>query len=146
MTEANAKSEMLEYNRQIIEEFRTNGGKVGGRFEGAPLLLLTTIGAKTGTSRTNPVTYMPDGERLIIIASNAGSDDSPAWYYNLLAHPQVTVEVGTETFEATAIVLQGEERNQIYARNAERAPMFAQYQANTTRLIPAVALERSKTV
>src|ERR1700694_5331988 len=97
-----------DYNRQLIEEFRANRGKSGGPFEGRPLLLLTTTGARSGQRRTTPMMYVPDGQRLLVIASNAGAPSHPAWYYNLVAHPQVSVEVGRETFDATATVTEGE--------------------------------------
>ena len=133
-----------DWNRQTIEAFRSNGGKVGGMWEGRPLLLLTTTGARSGQRRTNPVMYLADGDRLLIFASKGGAPGNPDWYYNLLAHPQVTVEVGTETYEATASVLSGEERDRLYARQAELYPQFADYQARTTRKIPVIALQRRK--
>jgi deazaflavin-dependent oxidoreductase (nitroreductase family) len=102
---------MSDWNTPIIEEFRTNGGKVGGPFEGAPLLLLTTTGAKSGQRHTTALTYLPDSDRLIVFASNAGASTNPAWYHNLVADPQATVEVRTETFNVTAIVITGEERD-----------------------------------
>jgi len=133
---------MNAWNRQIMEEFHAQGGKVGGPFEGVPLLLLTTTGARSGKRRTSPVGYMPDGDRLIIFATRGGLPTNPDWYYNLVAHPEVTVEVGTETFDVTAVVLTGEERDQLYARQVEHAPVFAEYQAKTTRKIPVIALHR----
>ena len=131
-----------DWNRKVIEEFHANRGKVGGPFEGANLLLLTTTGAKSGQRHTTPLVYLSDGDRMIIFASKAGAPTNPAWYHNLLAHPQATVEVGTETFDVTASVITGKERDQLYARQSERMPQFAQYQSNTTRLIPVIALER----
>lgn len=131
-----------EWNRANIEEFRANGGKVGGQFAGAPLLLLTTTGARTGQRRTSPVMYLQDGERLLVFASKAGAPTNPDWYHNLRANPTVTVEVGTETFEARATVLSGEERDRFYARQATLYPGFAEYQQKTSRVIPVVALER----
>ena len=131
-----------DWNRRVIEEFRANGGKVGGQFEGAPLLLLTTTGAKSGQRRTTPVMYLPDGNRLIIFASKAGAPTNPDWYHNLVAHPQATVEVGTETFDITAVVATGEERDRLFARQAELYPGFANYQARITRQIPVITLER----
>jgi deazaflavin-dependent oxidoreductase (nitroreductase family) len=131
-----------DWNRRVIEEFRANGGKVGGQFEGAPLLLLTTTGAKSGQRRTTPVMYLPDGNRLIIFASKAGAPTNPDWYHNLVAHLQATVEVGTETFDITAVVATGEERDRLFARQAELYPGFANYQARITRQIPVIALER----
>lgn len=131
-----------DWNQAIITEFRANGGKVGGQFAGAPLLLLTTTGARTGQRRTTPVMYNTDGDRLLIFASKAGAPTHPAWYHNLVAHPMVTIEVGTETFDAAATVLHGEERDRLFARHATQYPGFAEYQAKTTRTIPVIALER----
>lgn len=131
-----------DWNRQIIDEFHANEGKVGGPFKGASLLLLTTTGAKSGQRRTTPLAYLPDGKRMIIFASKAGAPTNPDWYHNLVAHPEVTVEAGTESFEATATVVTGEERDRLYAIQAERAPNFGEYQAKTSRLIPVIALER----
>jgi deazaflavin-dependent nitroreductase family protein len=133
---------MNDWNKQIIEEFRGNEGKVGGPFKGAPLLLLTTTGARTGISRTTPVMYLPDGDRLIIFASKAGAPTNPDWYHNLVVHPKASVEVGTETFDVTATVLTGKERDQLYAKQATLYPGFADYAAKTTRQIPVVALQR----
>ncbi len=137
-------ADMNDWNRQTIEAFRANGGKVGGMWEGRPLLLLTTTGAKSGRRHTTPVMYLHDGDRLLVFASKGGAPANPAWYHNLLAHPEVTVEVGTETFEATATPLTGEERDRLYARQAELYPQFGQYQARAARKIPVVALERRK--
>lgn len=137
-------SEFDEWNRKVIEEFHANGGKVGEQPNGAALLLLTTTGAKSGKRRVNPLAYTTDGDRLVIIASKGGAPSSPDWYYNLLAHPQVTVEVGTETFEATAQVVTGEERDTLYAKQAAIMPNFAEYQQKTTRKIPVIVLERHK--
>lgn len=131
-----------DWNQAVIAEFRANNGKVGGQFEGAPLLLLTTTGAKTGRRLTSPVMYNTDGDRLLIFASKAGAPANPAWYHNLVANPRVTLEVGAETFDATATVLHGEERDRLFARQAAQYPGFAEYQANTTRTIPVIALER----
>src|ERR1700730_11092178 len=113
---------MNDFNQQIIQEFRANGGKVGGRFQGAPMLLLNTRGAKSGDERTIPVVYLPDGDRMLVFASKAGSPTNPGWYHNLVAHPDTTVEVGTETIPVTAVVLTGEERDRLYAKQAERMP------------------------
>lgn len=135
-------AEMNDWNRKIIEEFHANGGKVGGPFEGAPLLLLTTTGAKSGERRTTPLVYMPEGDHMVIFASKAGAPTNPDWYHNLIAHPQVTVEAGTETFNAVAVVITGEERDRLYAQQAARNPGFAEYQTKTTRKIPVIALER----
>jgi deazaflavin-dependent oxidoreductase (nitroreductase family) len=133
-----------DWNRSTIEEFRANGGKVGGMWEGKPLLLLTTTGAKSGQRRTNPMMYLRDGDRLLVFASKGGAPTNPDWFNNLLAHPHVTVEVGPEAYEATATILSGEERDRLYARQAQLFPQFADYQARTTRKIPVIALERRK--
>lgn len=132
-----------DWNSGIIEEFRANGGKVGGPFEGAPLLLLTTTGAKSGKQRTTPLAYLAENGRMFIFASKAGAPTNPDWYHNLLAHPQVTVEVGTEQFPAKAVVVEGAERDQIYAIQAQRMPGFAEYEKKTTRQIPVVELVRN---
>lgn len=131
-----------DWNQKIIEEFRANGGKVGGQFEGAPLLLLTTTGAKSGRRITTPVMYNTDGDRLLIFASKGGAPTNPAWYHNLVANPTVTVEVGAESFQAKASVVSGEERDRLFNRHAQQYPGFAEYQRNTTRTIPVVALKR----
>jgi deazaflavin-dependent oxidoreductase (nitroreductase family) len=133
-----------DWNRQTIEAFRATGGKVGGIWEGRPLLLLTTTGAKSGQRRTTPVMYLPDGDRLLVFATKAGAPTNPAWYHNLIAYPEVTVEVGTETYEATATPLTGEERDRLYAKQASLYPQFGEYQARATRKIPVIALERRK--
>ncbi|HZR40990.1 MAG TPA: nitroreductase family deazaflavin-dependent oxidoreductase [Ktedonobacteraceae bacterium] len=127
------------WNRQVIEEFRANKGKVNG---GNSLLLLTTTGAKSGKQRVNPLAYTTDGERLVIIASKGGAPSNPDWYYNVVAHPDVTVEVGGETFEARATVVEGAERDKLYAKQAAIMPNFAEYQEKTTRKIPVIVLTR----
>lgn len=130
-----------DFNQQIIDEFRANRGRVGGYFEGARLLLLTTTGARTGTPHTTPVGYLPDGgDRILVIASAGGSARHPDWFRNLVAHPQVTVESGTFTYEARAEILTGEERDQVFARAVEADAGWAAYQEKTTRVIPVVAL------
>jgi deazaflavin-dependent oxidoreductase (nitroreductase family) len=131
-----------DWNKAIIDEFRANGGQVGGRFAGRTLLLLHTIGAKSGQERINPVAYVADGDRLVIIASKAGAPTNPDWYYNLLANPLVTVEVGTETFQVRAVVAAEPERTRLYAKMVEMMPGFAEYQQKTTRIIPVVVLTR----
>jgi deazaflavin-dependent oxidoreductase (nitroreductase family) len=133
-----------DWNRQTIEEFRANNGKVGGYWEGKPLLLLTTTGAKSGQRHTTPTMYLRDGDRLLVFASKSGAPTNPAWFHNLIAHPQVTVEVGPETYEAHATVLKGEERDRFYAKHAKLYPQFKDYQEKTTRKIPVIALERLK--
>ena len=135
-------ADMDDFNTRIIEEFRANQGRVGGQFEGAPVLLLTTIGAKSGKRRVNPMMYKPEGERLFVFASKAGADTNPDWFHNVIANPNVTVEVGEDTIEMTATVVEGAERDRVYAEQAELYPGFAEYQAGTERIIPVVALDR----
>jgi deazaflavin-dependent oxidoreductase (nitroreductase family) len=135
-------AERNEFNRGIIEEFRANGGKVGGMFAGRPMVLLTTTGAKSGKSHTTPLVYLEDNGRIYVIASMGGAPNNPAWYHNLVANPSVTAEVGAETFEAQAEVMTGAERDRLYARQAELLPAFAEYQQKTTRQIPVIALNR----
>jgi deazaflavin-dependent oxidoreductase (nitroreductase family) len=137
-----AVRDFRERNRQVIEEFRASGGRVGGNYAKRPLLLLTTVGAKSGKPYTTPVMYLRDGERLAIFATHGGSPTHPDWYHNLVAHQTVTVEVGTETFEALASPRTGAERDELYARQSELYPQFAEYQQRTTRKIPVVILER----
>jgi deazaflavin-dependent oxidoreductase (nitroreductase family) len=131
-----------EFNRGVIEEFRANQGRVGGPFEGAPMMLLTSTGAKSGQARTSPVVYTRDGERFVIVASKAGAPTHPDWYHNLVANPEVIVEVGEDTFSARAVVTAGDERARLYEAHAALMPNFAEYARNTTREIPVVALER----
>ena len=133
---------MTDWNAAIIEEFRTNEGRVGGQFAGAPMLLLTTTGRRSGTKRTNPMMYLADGDRLLVFASKGGAPTNPDWYRNLVADPHVTVEVGTDKYEAHAIVVSGEERDRLYAEQSRRYPGFGEYQRNTSRVIPVVALVR----
>lgn len=136
-------SEMNDFNKQIVEEFRANEGKVGGMFEGKNVLLLTTIGAKSGAERLSPLVYTRDGDRYVIAASMGGAPKNPAWYHNLKANPKVTLEVGTEKFEATATVIADRaERDRLYAGMVAHAEGFADYEKNTDRLIPIVVLER----
>ena len=134
--------DLNEFNRNLIEEFRANGGKVSGMFERSPLVILTTTGAQSGQLRTFPVVYTRDGERLVVVASKGGSDQNPAWYHNLVAHPTVTVELPDETYQARAVVVEGDDRDRLYRAHADRMPQFDEYQAKTARRIPVVALER----
>ena len=127
--------EWNEGNRTVIEEFRANGGKDG-------IILITMTGAKTGKPYTIPLNYTRDGDRLFVIASKGGSPTHPDWYHNLLAHPDVTIEEGSETFPAHAIVAAGEERQRLFDMQAVRWPFFAEYQKNTKRQIPVVIFER----
>ncbi|MFM9105079.1 MAG: nitroreductase family deazaflavin-dependent oxidoreductase [Chloroflexota bacterium] len=136
------KEQLLAWNRQIIEEFRANGGKVGGPFEGAPIVLLHTTGAKSGLDRISPLVAHVDGGRVYVFASKAGAPTNPDWYNNLLADPNVTVEYGTETYPAKAVVLDPAARDEIYDIHAARFPNFREYQENTTRRIPVIELVR----
>jgi deazaflavin-dependent oxidoreductase (nitroreductase family) len=129
-------------NERVIAEFRQKGGRVGGNFAGAPLLLLHTVGARSGQPRINPMMYLEDGDAFIVFASKAGSDRNPDWYWNLLASPDVTVEVGTQTIKVHATELIGAERDTKFGIQAERYPGFAGYQQKTSRVIPVVKLER----
>lgn len=135
-------SDPNNFNEDIIKEFRANGGKVGGYFANASMLLLTTTGAKSGQPRTNPLVYTTDGDRMIIMASKGGAPTNPAWYHNLVANPIVTVERGTEQFQARATVSEGSERQRLFDQMAGQMPGFAEYQTKTTRQIPVVILER----
>jgi deazaflavin-dependent oxidoreductase (nitroreductase family) len=135
-------SERNDWNRRVIEEFRANGGQVA-QFGAMLLVLLTTTGAKSGRSHTTPLACLEDGDRLVVFGSKAGAPSHPDWYHNLVANPQVTVEFGSEKFAATAVVTAGPERDALYARQAERAPVFAEYQAKTERQIPVVALVKA---
>ena len=137
-------AEVNDWNKKIIEEFRANGGKVGGNFEGRTLLLLHTKGAKSGEERINPVAYTTDGDKLVVIASKGGAPVNPDWYYNIVAHPHLTVEVGTETFEVDAAVTEEPERSRLYDKMVEVMPGFADYKAKTTRQIPVIVLTRPK--
>ncbi|MFJ6634318.1 nitroreductase/quinone reductase family protein [Streptomyces sp. NPDC091376] len=131
-----------DFNQQVIKEFRANRGRVGGYFEGARLLLLTTTGARTGAPHTTPAGYLHDGgERVLVIASAGGSPKHPDWFRNLLADPRLTVEDGVFTYDARAVVLEGEERDRAFARAVEADPGWGEYQARTDRVIPVVALE-----
>ena len=134
-------SEMSDFNRKVIDEFRTNEGKVGGPFEGAPVLLLTSTGAKSGERRTTPVVYQPDGDRMVIFASKAGAPENPAWYHNLRANSTATVEVGNDTVEVEAVITDGDERERLFSKQKELMPQFADYEQKTERQIPVVALQ-----
>ncbi len=136
-------SDMDEFNTAIIEEFRANGGVVGGPFEGATIVLVTTTGAKSGKVRVNPLVARLEGDNVYVFASKAGAPTNPDWFHNLVADPSVTVEFGSETFAARAEVLEGEDRDRVYAAQAEQVPTFAEYQAGTDRVIPVIRLART---
>ena len=133
---------MLDWNGKIIEEFRANKGKVA-TFARQPLLLLTHIGAKTGKRRTNPLAYFRDGERYVVVASKGGAPTNPDWYYNLLANPRATIEVGNERLEVTAEMAGPAERERLWAKVIERNPAFKEYEKKTRRTIPLVILTPS---
>lgn len=135
-------SDLNERNKRIIDEFRASGGKVGGPFEGKSLLLLHTVGAKSQQERINPVACIKDGDRFAVIASKGGAPTNPDWYYNIVANPQVTVEVGTEKFQAQAMVAEEPERSRLYEKMVEVMPGFDGYRRGTTRIIPVIVLER----
>jgi len=130
------------WNKAIIDEFRANAGKVGGPFAGRTLLLLHTIGAKSGQERVNPVAYIADGDRLVIIASKGGAPTNPDWYHNIVANPLVTVEVGTEKFQVRATVSAEPERTRLYNQMIAMMPGFAEYLRKTKRIIPVIILRR----
>lgn len=137
-------SEANERNQKIIAEFRANGGKVNGPFEGRTLLLLHTKGAKSKAERINPVAYVRDGERYVVIASKGGAPTNPDWYYNIVADPELTIEVGTEKFKVHATVSDEPERTRLYNKMVEMMPGFDDYRKKTTRKIPVIVLTRAK--
>jgi deazaflavin-dependent oxidoreductase (nitroreductase family) len=135
-----------DFNRSLIEEFRANDGKVGGNFEGSPVLLLTTTGAKSGREHTTPLVFLQEhgapANRIYVFASMGGAPTNPAWYHNVVANPTVTVELPGDRFEARAVIVEGDERERIWTEQKARMPNFAEYERNTTRTIPVIALER----
>ena len=133
---------MSDFNASIIEEFRANGGKVGGPFEGAPMLLLHTTGKRSGTERVNPLVYWPEGDAMVIFASKGGAPTHPDWYHNLMAQPDTTIEVGSDTVPVHARSTEGEEYQDLWDRITAVMPGFADYQAKTSRRIPVIMLER----
>jgi deazaflavin-dependent oxidoreductase (nitroreductase family) len=135
---------MRDFNQTIITEFRANHGVVGGGFAGASVVLLSTTGAKSGQIRINPLVCLPGGDGTIhVFASKGGAPSNPDWYYNLKAHPEVTVEFGDQRYAATATEVTGDERDRLYAEQAKRMPGFAEYQEKTDRVIPVIALQRT---
>ena len=134
--------DMKEINRKVIEEFRANGGKVGGQFAGAPMVLLTTKGAKSGKTYVNPLVFSRDGDKYVIIASFAGGPKNPSWFHNLVAHPTPTLEIGGERFQAKATFPGGTERERLFNQQASQMPIFNEYKKKTARQIPVVVLER----
>jgi deazaflavin-dependent oxidoreductase (nitroreductase family) len=129
-----------DYNAQIIDEFRAGGGRVGGVWEGTPLLLLHHTGARSGKDRLTPLGYLDDAGRYVVIASNGGAPGHPDWYHNLRAHPNVTIEVGIEAIGVTAHEATGEERDRLFRTQAERFPQLAEYERKAPRVIPVIVL------
>lgn len=138
-----ADDALNDFNRKVIEEFRANDGVVTGAFAGAPMVLLTTTGAKTGKDRVIPLVHTRDGDRVVVIASKGGAPEHPHWYLNVLAHPEVTVELPGDTFRARATALtEGPEHDRLYRAQADLMPNFDEYATKTTRVIPVVVIER----
>ena len=135
-------SDFNDFNRGVIEEFRTNGGRVGGPFAGAPMILVNHRGAKSGKQYTSPLVYTRDGDSFVVIASKGGAPEDPQWFRNLVAHPDVTIEVGNETIPVTARVADGEERDRLFRAQADLMPNFDEYAKATSRQIPVVVFER----
>jgi deazaflavin-dependent oxidoreductase (nitroreductase family) len=140
--EVTVMNDVNDWNKQVIEEFRANGGRVGGHFADANLILLHTTGAKSGLPRLNPLICTEDGDDLVIIASKAGAPSNPDWYYNLRANPSVEVEYGTERFEVVATIVDEPERTRLYNKAAQAFPGYADYAKQTTRVIPVMKLTR----
>jgi deazaflavin-dependent oxidoreductase (nitroreductase family) len=136
-------SSRADRNQAVIDEFRANGGRVGGSFADTPLLLLHTRGAKSGEPRIHPLAYITDGASVIVTAPNGGRDQHPAWYHNVLVDPNVTVEIGSERFQARAVIAHEPERTRLYAKMVERHPAFAEFERATSRTIPVVILARA---
>lgn len=136
-------AELNNFNDKLIAEFRENGGKAGGPFEGRPLILVHHVGAKSGKERVTPLVYLREDDRLYIFASKGGADVHPGWYHNLMAHPETKVEIGTDIVDVVARTITGTERDEIYARQCAVQPQFAGYQEKTTRVIPVVELVRT---
>ncbi|MFD5716631.1 nitroreductase family deazaflavin-dependent oxidoreductase [Streptomyces sp. NPDC127036] len=136
-------SERLQRNQSVIDEFRSAGGIVGGDFEGVPLLLLTTTGARTGKPRTTPLTYLRDGHRLVVFAANGGREKHPAWYHNLFANPSASVEIDSDTYAVTATEIGGAERERLWERQLEYTPYFADFEDRAGRRTPVLALVRT---
>ena len=143
MSVQDPRAAMVAYNQTLIDDFREHGGKsTVGHFVGRQLMLLTTIGAKTGATRVSPLAYTVDNGNVIIVASKGGSDTHPAWFLNIEANPTVSVEVGSEKYRAHARIAQGHERERLYAQHADTHPSFHEYVTKTDRVIPVIVLER----
>ena len=135
-------SDWTDFDKSTIAEFRSNHGKVGGPFKGAPLLIMRTKGAKTGKSHVKPVMYLKDGERYVVFASKGGAPHNPDWYHNLKAHPDIQIEVGDDIIDVRAVEMLGTEHDRLYKVQSTRYPQFAEYQKKTKRIIPVMALTR----
>jgi deazaflavin-dependent oxidoreductase (nitroreductase family) len=133
-----------DFNKKIMDEFHANGGKVGGPFAGADVLILTSTGAKSGQTRWNPLVYSKDGDRYVIVASKGGAPTSPDWYHNLVANPSAVIEVGNDVIPVDVTMASGDERGRLYAQHATRMPQFLEYAKKTKRAIPVVVLTRKK--
>ena len=142
MTEIPDAETMKAFNANIVDEFRANGGKVGGPFEGGTLLLLTTTGAKSGQPRLAPLAYLTIDDKMIIIGSKAGADTNPDWVHNLRANPRAHIEVGTTDYDVVAHELTSAERDELYPKVVAAAPVFGEYQAKTSRVIPLFELQK----
>ena len=143
MTEMRDAASWQAWNKEIVDEFRANGGKVGGRFEGADLLLLTTTGAKSGQPRLAPLAYFSIDGKMIIVGSKGGSDSNPDWVHNLRANPRAHIEIGTDAYDVTARELPRDERDEVFRKVTAVAPFFAEYQSKTSRVIPLFELTRA---
>jgi deazaflavin-dependent oxidoreductase (nitroreductase family) len=133
-------SDMNDFNAKVIDEFRANGGKAGGMFEGKPLVLVHNVGARSGTEYVTPLVYLDEDGRTFIFGSKGGADNHPGWFHNLKANPETKIEIGTDTVEVTAVEITGPERDRIYEVQKAQQPQFADYEANTERTIPVVEL------
>jgi deazaflavin-dependent oxidoreductase (nitroreductase family) len=134
---------MVDFNQQVITEFRENDGKVGGMFEGKAMILVHHVGAKSGEARIAPLVYLPDGDRFVVFASKGGAPENPGWYHNLKAHPQTEVEVGGSSYPVVAEEATGDERDRLYAAQVAVEPQFGDYQNKTDRKIPVIVLKPS---
>jgi deazaflavin-dependent oxidoreductase (nitroreductase family) len=143
LTPSTRDDEWIAFNGPVIDEFRANGGQCAGPLAGNPMVLLTTTGARSGQPRVSPLTYTTDGDRWVLIASKAGADHHPAWYHNIVAHPEVTLEVGRERFAARAEVVTGDERERLFAERIAVMPRFGRYRELTDREIPVVVISRA---
>ncbi|MEX1218672.1 MAG: nitroreductase/quinone reductase family protein [Acidimicrobiales bacterium] len=142
MANAMTEDELNNWNQQIMDEFRSHGGRVGGQFEGVPMVIVHHAGAKTGTIRHTPLTYLPIGEDLAIFGTKGGSPTNPAWYHNLIANPETVVELGSETISVRVREAKGAERDELFDRQKKAMPPFVDYEAATSRVIPVLVIER----